>query len=145
MNKGRLATYFIAVEPPQSNPAVSMTKQFERSSEVFTASSFNGPLDFHTTLDITTFTNPYNKCKVPNLVLQLKLNSPLACSYTRNAYSIDSHVYAALPSSCFKLPLHLLIQSAGEGTHDNYAYLVIDDKSKDAVIIDPANADDDFP
>ncbi|KPM36985.1 hypothetical protein AK830_g9578 [Neonectria ditissima] len=27
----------------------------------------------------------------------------------------------------------------GEGSHDNYAYLVIDDKSKDAVIIDPAN------
>ncbi|KAH8733391.1 Las1-like-domain-containing protein [Ilyonectria robusta] len=27
----------------------------------------------------------------------------------------------------------------GIGSHDNYAYLVIDDKSKDAVIIDPAN------
>lgn len=27
----------------------------------------------------------------------------------------------------------------GTGTSDNYAYLVIDDKSKDAVIIDPAN------
>lgn len=28
---------------------------------------------------------------------------------------------------------------AGEGTSNNYAYLVVDDKSKDAVIIDPAN------
>lgn len=27
----------------------------------------------------------------------------------------------------------------GEGSHNNYAYLVVDDKSKDAVIIDPAN------
>ena len=29
--------------------------------------------------------------------------------------------------------------SLGEGTSNNYAYLVVDDKSKDAVIIDPAN------
>ncbi|UPK93390.1 hypothetical protein LCI18_004325 [Fusarium solani-melongenae] len=28
---------------------------------------------------------------------------------------------------------------SGEGSHNNYAYLVVDDKSKDAVIIDPAN------
>jgi hypothetical protein len=27
----------------------------------------------------------------------------------------------------------------GVGTSNNYAYLVVDDKSKDAVIIDPAN------
>ncbi len=27
----------------------------------------------------------------------------------------------------------------GVGSSDNYAYLVVDDKSKDAVIIDPAN------
>ncbi|PMD46322.1 hydroxyacylglutathione hydrolase [Hyaloscypha variabilis F] len=31
------------------------------------------------------------------------------------------------------------------GTGDNYAYLVIDDKSKDAVIIDPANPDEVAP
>ncbi|KAI1435983.1 beta-lactamase-like protein [Xylaria sp. CBS 124048] len=31
------------------------------------------------------------------------------------------------------------------GTSDNYAYLVIDDKSKDAVIIDPANPDEVAP
>jgi hydroxyacylglutathione hydrolase len=30
----------------------------------------------------------------------------------------------------------------GTGTGDNYAYLVVDDKSKDAVIIDPANPDE---
>jgi glyoxylase-like metal-dependent hydrolase (beta-lactamase superfamily II) len=28
------------------------------------------------------------------------------------------------------------------GTSDNYAYLVIDENSKDAVIIDPANPDE---
>jgi len=28
------------------------------------------------------------------------------------------------------------------GTSDNYAYLVVDDKSKDAVIVDPASADE---
>ncbi|KAL5329035.1 hypothetical protein ACEPPN_002544 [Leptodophora sp. 'Broadleaf-Isolate-01'] len=31
------------------------------------------------------------------------------------------------------------------GTSDNYAYLVVDDKSKDAVIIDPANPDEVAP
>lgn len=31
---------------------------------------------------------------------------------------------------------------AGTGSSDNYAYLVVDDKSKDAVIIDPANPDE---
>lgn len=46
---------------------------------------------------------------------------------------------------CFKLPLYILIQSLGEGKSDNYAYLVIDDKSKDAVIIDPANPDECVP
>ncbi len=30
----------------------------------------------------------------------------------------------------------------GEGSSNNYAYLVVDDKSKDAVIIDPANPDE---
>jgi hypothetical protein len=30
----------------------------------------------------------------------------------------------------------------GEGRSDNYAYLVVDEKSKDAVIIDPANPDE---
>jgi glyoxylase-like metal-dependent hydrolase (beta-lactamase superfamily II) len=40
-------------------------------------------------------------------------------------------------SYCQWLTLNL-----GTGTSDNYAYLVIDDKSKDAVIIDPANPDE---
>lgn len=31
---------------------------------------------------------------------------------------------------------------SGTGSSDNYAYLVVDDKSKDAVIIDPANPDE---
>lgn len=33
----------------------------------------------------------------------------------------------------------LLNFSQGEGSGNNYAYLVTDDKTKDAVIIDPAN------
>ena len=34
----------------------------------------------------------------------------------------------------------LLTLFIGVGSSDNYAYLVVDDKSKDAVIIDPAHA-----
>ncbi len=30
----------------------------------------------------------------------------------------------------------------GTGSHDNYAYLLVDDQSKDAVIIDPANPEE---
>lgn len=32
-----------------------------------------------------------------------------------------------------------LMGLVGVGSSNNYAYLVVDDKSKDAVIIDPAN------
>lgn len=32
-----------------------------------------------------------------------------------------------------------LMLLAGQGSSDNYAYLVVDEKSRDAVIIDPAN------
>lgn len=35
--------------------------------------------------------------------------------------------------------LQALRQHIGEGTGNNYAYLVSDEKTKDAVIIDPAN------
>jgi glyoxylase-like metal-dependent hydrolase (beta-lactamase superfamily II) len=51
-------------------------------------------------------------------------------------------VYATLLIAWFRLLLHMLIHSLGEGSSDNYAYLVVDDKSKDAVIIDPANPDE---
>lgn len=34
---------------------------------------------------------------------------------------------------------NLKLISIGEGSSNNYAYLVVDDKSKDAVIVDPAN------
>lgn len=34
---------------------------------------------------------------------------------------------------------HVLTWRIGVGTSNNYAYLVTDEKSKDAVIIDPAN------
>ncbi|RTE76155.1 hypothetical protein BHE90_009382 [Fusarium euwallaceae] len=35
--------------------------------------------------------------------------------------------------------MHIQSIPMWEGSHNNYAYLVVDDKSKDAVIIDPAN------
>lgn len=38
-----------------------------------------------------------------------------------------------------------LIKIVGEGSGNNYAYLVVDDKSKDAVIIDPANPSEVLP
>lgn len=34
------------------------------------------------------------------------------------------------------------MNDTGTGTSDNYAYLVTDDKSKDAVIIDPAHPEE---
>jgi len=37
---------------------------------------------------------------------------------------------------------HITDHCTGTGKSDNYAYLVVDDKSKDAVIIDPANPDE---
>lgn len=39
-------------------------------------------------------------------------------------------------------PRAVLKLKSGTGSSDNYAYLVIDDKTKDAVIIDPANPDE---
>ena len=35
-----------------------------------------------------------------------------------------------------------ILDLSGEGSSNNYAYLVVDDKSKDAVIIDPANPEE---
>ncbi len=35
-----------------------------------------------------------------------------------------------------------LYEYTGVGSSDNYAYLVIDDKSKDAVIVVPASSDE---
>lgn len=40
------------------------------------------------------------------------------------------------------LPIFQCWILTGEGRSDNYAYLVVDDKSKDAVIIDPANPEE---
>ena len=42
-------------------------------------------------------------------------------------------------SRCLKNSRTLKLISIGEGSSNNYAYLVVDDKSKDAVIVDPAN------
>lgn len=38
---------------------------------------------------------------------------------------------------CF--PYNIGLFKSGEGTGNNYAYLVTDEKTKDAVIVDPAN------
>lgn len=37
------------------------------------------------------------------------------------------------------MEFRLTSNTVGVGSSNNYAYLVVDDKSKDAVIIDPAN------
>ncbi|KAI1026158.1 hypothetical protein LB504_011241 [Fusarium proliferatum] len=59
----------------------------------------------------------------------------VARCYPRHAYSVNSHVYV----KCLKNSRTLKLISIGEGSSNNYAYLVVDDKSKDAVIVDPAN------
>lgn len=59
----------------------------------------------------------------------------VARCYPRHAYSVNSHVYV----KCLKNLRTLKLISTGEGSSNNYAYLVVDDKSKDAVIVDPAN------
>lgn len=41
--------------------------------------------------------------------------------------------------------LEYRLTSPGEGTGNNYAYLVTDDKTKQAVIIDPANPSESVP
>ena len=58
-----------------------------------------------------------------------------------DAYSVNSYVYVSYPELWLShIENEELTQNAiGVGTSDNYAYLVVDDKSKDAVIIDPAN------
>lgn len=50
------------------------------------------------------------------------------------------YVYSAYLT--YARPLHTDGILIGVGSSDNYAYLVIDDKSKDAVIIDPANPEE---
>jgi len=49
-------------------------------------------------------------------------------------------VYAHLDGS-LRAIRHVLSYT-GEGTGNNYAYLVSDDKTKEAVIIDPANPEE---
>ncbi|RYP09018.1 hypothetical protein DL764_001514 [Monosporascus ibericus] len=44
-----------------------------------------------------------------------------------------------------QLQTRTLLQTKGTGKSDNYAYLLVDDQSKDAVIIDPANPEEVSP
>ena len=69
------------------------------------------------------------------------LTSLTARLFTRHAYSIDTNVYANHTQEFALRSLKALITSedVGTGSSNNYAYLVKDDKSNDAVIIDPAN------
>ena len=61
--------------------------------------------------------------------------------FTRHAYSINTNVYANDTQELAVRSQKVLIPSeyVGTGSSNNYAYLVKDDKSNDAVIIDPAN------
>ncbi|KAH6680369.1 hydroxyacylglutathione hydrolase [Halenospora varia] len=52
---------------------------------------------------------------------------------------------ASLALSRFTRAMHIQSIPMWTGSSDNYAYLVIDDKSKDAVIIDPANPEEVAP
>ena len=67
----------------------------------------------------------------------------VAFSNTRHAYPVNSYVYArdSWPSKeeRYIMGWSMVLTWPGEGSSNNYAYLVVDDKSKDAVIIDPAN------
>lgn len=69
------------------------------------------------------------------------LTSLAARLFTRHAYSINPNVYAHDTQELAMRNQKALITSEYEGTgsSNNYAYLVKDDKSNDAVIIDPAN------
>ena len=61
--------------------------------------------------------------------------------FTRHAYSIDTNVYDDDTQELAVRRQTVLIASeyVGTGSSNNYAYLVKDDKTNDAVIIDPAN------
>ena len=61
--------------------------------------------------------------------------------FTRHAYSIDTNVYDDDTQELAVRMQMVLIASVyvGTGSSNNYAYLVKDDRTNDAVIIDPAN------
>ena len=69
------------------------------------------------------------------------LTSLTVSLFTRHAYSIDTNVYANDTQELAMRSQKALTTSecVGTGSSNNYAYLVKDDKSNDAVIIDPAN------
>ena len=60
---------------------------------------------------------------------------------TGHAYSVDSNVYDSFrPEHATRDWTMLTVcEYTGTGSSNNYAYLVKDDKTNDAVIIDPAN------
>ena len=85
---------------------------------------------------IKSFITPIARVSSPNARETSKaVAKPAANCLARNAYPIDSNVYEHLNAAYTALANLEL----GEGTGNNYAYLVTDDKSKEAVIIDPAN------
>lgn len=64
-----------------------------------------------------------------------------ACPFTRHAYYLNTYVYVEQPNRA-RRRLRSFTNIAvvtGTGSNNNYAYLVKDDKTNDAVIIDPAN------
>jgi len=50
--------------------------------------------------------------------------------------------YDCFPRGLYTIHRFNIDCTLGEGSSDNYAYLVVDDKSKDAVIIDPAHPEE---
>jgi len=54
-------------------------------------------------------------------------------------------IFITAATNCTSVPYSCCNFLTGEGSGNNYAYLVIDDKTKDATIIDPANPPEVLP
>lgn len=108
-------------------------------------------LSLHLSMSGRALTKPFNRRPLKVLtasVQQWECAIRSACAdamtaqlFTRHAYSIDTNVYDDDTQELAVRIQTVLIASeyVGTGSSNNYAYLVKDDKTNDAVIIDPAN------
>ena len=105
----------------------------------------------HRSMSGRTLTKPFNRRPLKVLTASVQqwecatrsacANALIAQLFTRHAYSINTNVYDDETQELAVRMQTVLIASeyAGTGSSNNYAYLVKDDKTNDAVIIDPAN------
>ncbi|KAH9909983.1 hydroxyacylglutathione hydrolase [Xylariomycetidae sp. FL2044] len=59
--------------------------------------------------------------------------------------SLSPYIYGTTYGLAVSMLYRIVVVMRRTGSSDNYAYLVVDDKSKDAVIIDPANPEEVAP